>query len=244
MLIAFISDVHGNLPALEAAVADAEKRGVDRIVCPGDLTGYGPFPEEVCRFMIGRNIPALMGNYDKKVCDVIKKGKSAIKVAKRKKREILLWTVGHISAETKSYLASLPRQIELKLADKQKLLCVHGSPNSADDAIYPSMTAYGLSVKLGDARPAVLVCGHTHIPFAKHINGILVVNCGSAGHPIDGDPRPSYAIVQFEAGKEPHGNIIRFDYDRDRTLSALKKTSLPKELRKDFMEGNKRRFTE
>ncbi|MBU3931645.1 MAG: hypothetical protein KKF01_04265, partial [Proteobacteria bacterium] len=70
------------------------------------------------------------------------------------------------------------------------------------------------------------------------------VNCGSAGHPVDGDPRPSYAVVRTERGAVPRGRIIRFDYDRDLTITALKKTSLPKGLRKDFTGGIKRRFIE
>jgi diadenosine tetraphosphatase ApaH/serine/threonine PP2A family protein phosphatase len=122
------------------------------------------------------------------------------------------------------------------------LLVVHGSPLSLDDVIYPSITGHGLTAKIGDLRPDVLVCGHTHIPFVRRVGGILVVNCGSAGQPIDGDPRPSYALVCAEKGAPPRGRIIRFDYDRRRTIAALKKTSLPKGLRNDLTEGRKRRF--
>lgn len=64
MLMAFISDIHGNLPALEAAVADAKARGAGWIVCCGDMTGYGPFPDDVCRFLKKRRIPTIIGNYD------------------------------------------------------------------------------------------------------------------------------------------------------------------------------------
>jgi hypothetical protein len=78
----------------------------------------------------------------------------------------------------------------------------------------------------------------------KRIGGVLVVNCGSAGQPVDGDPRPAYALVQAEPGARPHGRIVRFDYDPDRTIAALQKTPLPKGLRKDFAEGSKMRFLE
>jgi diadenosine tetraphosphatase ApaH/serine/threonine PP2A family protein phosphatase len=101
-----------------------------------------------------------------------------------------------------------------------------------------------MEVKLGDQRPDILVCGHTHIPFVKRIGGALIVNCGSAGQPVDGDPRPAYALVQAEAGARPRGRIVRFDYDPERTIAALQKTSLPKGLRKDFAEGSKMRFLE
>jgi putative phosphoesterase len=242
MLIAFISDIHGNLPALEAAVADAKARGASRIVCCGDMMGYGPFPDDVCNFLKKRRIPTIIGNYDRKVIEVAKQGKSAAAEMKSKKLKILLWTVEHTSSQTRHYLSGLPDHLELKLPSGHNLLVVHGSPLSMDDAIYPSITRQGLEAKLSDSRPDILVCGHTHIPFVKHAGVILIVNCGSVGHSVDGDPRPSYALVRAERNAAPRGRIIRFNYDRDRTITALEKTDLPKGLRKDFAEGIKRRF--
>ena len=242
MLIAFISDIHGNLPALEAAVADARKRGARRIICAGDVTGYGPFPDSVCRFLQARHIPSVIGNYDQKVIAAIEQGKKAAGEMKAKKRKILLWTAKNTSDRSLRYLADLPLYLDMQLPTGHTVLVVHGSPLSVDDAVYPSITERGLKIKLGDARPAILVCGHTHIPFVRKIGGILVVNCGSAGHPVDGDPRPAYALIRAERDAQPHGHIVRFDYDRDQTIAALKKTSLPKGLRKDFVEGTKRRF--
>ncbi len=244
MLIAFISDIHGNLPALEAAVEDARGRGAEKIVCAGDMTGYGPFPDGACRFLAKQEIPSIIGNYDQKVLKVLKQGKAATKQMKAKKLKILLWTVENTSKQSLRYLAGLPVNIDMQLPTGHKVLVTHGSPLSADDTIYPSITRQGLDIKLGDANPDILVCAHTHIPFVKRFTGMLVVNCGAAGHPIDGDPRPSYALVRTEKGVEPHGSIIRFDYDQKRTLTALKKTGLPKAMRKDFAEGNKRRFPE
>jgi len=242
MLIAFISDIHGNMPALEAAVADATAHGAGRIICAGDITGYGPFPEDVCRFLRKRRIPAIIGNYDQKVIDMAKQGESAAEGMKLKKKKILQWTAEHISRETVRYLSGLPDRLDMKLAGGQRLLVVHGSPVSIDDAIYPSITRRGLEAKLGAILPDILVCGHTHIPFVKHIHQVLVVNCSSTGHPIDGDPRLSYALVDVKPGALPRGRIVRLEYDRDMTIKALVKTSLPKGLQKDFAEGNKRRF--
>jgi len=240
--MAFVSDLHGNLPALEAAVADAKARGAGQVVCAGDMTGYGPFPDEVCRFLQERRIPAIIGNYDQKVIDVAKQGRSAAAKMKEKKRKILLWTVAHLGIGSRGYLAGLPDRLTLRVAGGRKVFVVHGSPLSTNDTIYPSITGRGLESKLGNARPDILVCGHTHIPFVKRVVGVLVVNCGSAGHPVDGDPRPAYALVRAGQGAAPHGRIVRFEYDRSRTIAALAKTSLPKDLGKDFMEGNKMRF--
>ena len=242
MLIAFISDIHGNLPALEAAVADARARGASRIICAGDMTGYGPFPDEVCRFLEERRIRAIIGNYDQKVIEWANRGSSGARGMKQKKRKILLWTVKHLSDRARHYLASLPENLSLRLSDGPKVRLVHGSPLSMDDPIYPSLTERGLEVKIGNPRPDILVCGHTHIPFVKRLGGVLVVNCSSTGHPVDGDPRPAYALVRAGRDGAPNGRIVRFEYDRDRTIAALKKTSLPKGLRRDFAEGTKMRF--
>ena len=241
MLIAFLSDIHANLPALEAAVADAKARGAKQIVSAGDMTGYGPFPNEVCRFLRKQRIPTILGNYDQKVIEVAKQGPSAAAGMKEKKRKILLWTVAHLDDQSLRYLAGLPERLTLRL-DGHNLFVFHGSPVSMEDAIYPSITRRGLEAKLGDGRPDVLVCGHTHIPFVKRIGGTLIVNCGSAGHPVDGDPRPAYALVRTEQAAPPRGRIVRFEYDRNRTMTTFEKTSLPKGLRKDFSEGTKMRF--
>jgi putative phosphoesterase len=242
--MAFLSDIHGNLPALEAAVVDAKARGAGKIVCAGDLTGHGPFPEGVCRYIKERRIPSILGNYDRKVINVTNQGLSAAAGMKQKKRKILLWTGAHLDDWSRRYLSGLPEHLTLRLPGGHHLFVVHGSPLSMDDAIYPSITRRGLEAKVGGVRPAVLVCGHTHIPFVKRIGGVLIVNCGSAGHPVDGDPRPAYALVCAEEGVVPRARIVRFEYDRNRTIAALGKTSLPKGLQKDFAEGAKMRFSE
>jgi putative phosphoesterase len=218
VLIALLSDIHGNLPALKAAVAEAKTRCAKQIICAGDIVGYGPFPNEVCEYLKTSGIKSISGNYDIKVLDVIKYGKSA-----------------------QRFLRDLPVSLEEELPGGRNLLVVHGSPVSNDDDIYPSITPKGLETKLKNTRPNILVCGHTHIPFVKKVSGMLVVNCGSAGQSVDGDPRPSYAIISVDE-KSVSGHIIRFEYDLNETIKALKKTSLPKTLQKDFMEGSKRRF--
>ena len=243
MLIAFISDVHGNLPALNTAVADAKAQGVNKIICAGDITGYGPFPNEVCNYLEENNIPTISGNYDCKVLNVIQQGKDVAAKMPKKKRELLFWTAKHIKKSAQRFLEGLPIMLEEELPARRKLLVVHGSPISNDDDIYPSITNVGLALKLGDKQPEILVCGHTHIPFIKRIGGLLIINCGSAGQPVDGDPRPSYAMLSVEENAI-RGHIVRFDYDMNEVVKALKKTALPNGLQKDFIAGSKRRFLE
>jgi len=241
MLIALLSDIHGNLPALKAAVGEAKTLGATQIICAGDIIGYGPFPNEVCEYLKTNEIRSISGNYDIKVLDVIKHGKSAVESMQKKKRELVIWTAKHLDKTSQCFLRDLPPSLEEVLPGGRNLLVVHGSPVSNDDDIYPSITPKGLETKLNNTRPDILVCGHTHIPFVKKVGGMLVVNCGSAGQSVDGDPRPSYAIISVDE-KSVSGRIIRFEYDINETIKALKNTSLPKTLQKDFLEGSKRRF--
>ncbi|MCX5823508.1 MAG: metallophosphoesterase family protein [Deltaproteobacteria bacterium] len=241
MLVAFISDIHGNLPALEAALTDARVRGAEKIYCAGDLTGYGPFPGEVCRVLAGEKITSIIGNYDAKVIATLHRSADLKESLKPGKWKILEWACRHIDDDAQRFLSSLPSLHRETLAGRFELLMVHGSPVSVDDAIYPSITPYGLKKKLAGARLDILVCGHTHIPFARRVAGALVVNCGSAGLPVDGDPRPAYALVQMEPGKPPSARIIRFDYPKAGLFRAIERSSLPRGLSAEFSEGNKKR---
>jgi predicted phosphodiesterase len=241
MLVAFISDIHGNLPALEAALTDAAVRGVEKIYCAGDLTGYGPFPGEVCRAIAEKKITAIIGNYDAKVIAALHRSAGLKERMKPGKWKILEWTCRQIDGHAQKFLASLPPLHRETLAGRFELMMVHGSPASVEDTIYPSITTYGLKKKLAGTRLDILVCGHTHIPFVRRLAGALVVNCGSAGQPVDGDPRPAYALLKIEQRKPPSARIIRFDYPKAGLLRAIERSSLPRGLSADFSEGNKKR---
>lgn len=241
MLIAFVSDIHGNLPALDAALTDARVRGAEKVYCAGDLTGYGPFPREVCRTLAEKKIITIAGNYDVKVLAALHGSADLKNGMKPGKWKILEWTCRQIDKDADRFLSSLPPLYREKLAGRFELLMVHGSPVSAEDAVYPSITPFGLKRKLAGMKPDILVCGHTHIPFTRRVGGILVINCGSVGHPVDGDPRPAYALMKIQQGKPPSARIIRFDYPKAELFDALERSSLPRDLAADFSEGNKKR---
>jgi predicted phosphodiesterase len=243
MLIAFTADPHGNLPALAAAVADARERGARRIYCAGDLTGYGPFPAGVIRFLESERIPTISGNYDLKVIEAVEEESRLKKRMKPAKWKILEWTARRMTRRDLRYLRRLPAVHRETLPSGAHLLVVHGSPVSNTDTIYPSVTAPGLRGKIGDEQIDILVCGHTHIPFVRRIGGVLVVNCGSVGFPVDGDPRPAYALIEVPLRGAAGGRIVRFAYDVEATAGAIPGSGLPKSLMKDFREGNKKRET-
>ncbi len=241
MLIAFISDIHGNFPALRAAVADARKRGADRIYCAGDLVGYGPFPDQVCRFHSSERIPAISGNYDAKALSMLADSEDLQVKMKPGKFKILRWTCSHISQSSRDFLSGLPAFHRETLLGNTELLMVHGSPLSWEDTIYPSITKDAMKNKLAGEHPDLLVCGHTHIPFIKRLDGMTVINCGSAGQPVDGDPNPSYALVRIEKTGLYSCRIIRFSYPMKELLRAIRASSLPADLAENFETGVKKR---
>jgi putative phosphoesterase len=193
--IAFLSDIHGNLPALRAALQEARERGVDRIIVAGDVIGTGPFPLESVRLLISEpEVQAIRGNVDRQVLRIREKKRK--KVEKQistgpKKRQNKAWTAVALDDQAAEWLASLPSKLSLTV-EGIDILVVHGSPIGDSDYIFPSLTEEGLARKLAPLSgppPRVLVAAHSHIPFVSEVGGTLVINCGSVGKPVDGDPR-------------------------------------------------------
>ncbi|MBN1551114.1 metallophosphoesterase family protein [bacterium] len=243
MKIAFFSDIHANVHALEACCNDAVTKGAERIFCCGDLVGYGAFPNEVIDFLKEKSISTIRGNYDVKVLKALSKDKKALKKMKPVKRDILQWTLKALTKNSIKYLNSLPETITEKLSAGVDMCLVHGSPQSCSDTVYPSITVSALREKISSiSKPDLLVCGHTHIPFIKRLDGVMVINCGSSGQPVDGDVRPAYALIDVTENKCT-GSIVRFQYAVDEAAKAIKSKGLPRRLAKDLLGGVKQRET-
>jgi len=216
MRVAILSDLHANLPAFEAALADLERRGAKVVLVAGDVVGDGPHPSEVVALLRQRAIPTIRGNVERKVLEAasLTEAELALRTG-RKKQADLLSTARHLGREDLDWLRALPASLDLRLAGS-RLLLVHGSPLADTDYVYPSLTARALAAKLGTDRPDVLACGHSHIPFTRRIAGVAVVNAGSVGRSIDGDPRGAYALLDLDSGALPRARIVRFPYPSGR----------------------------
>ena len=236
MRIAFFSDVHSNLPAIQAAYERALAMGAEKFISCGDIVGSGPFPSETIHFHIEKGIASIRGNIERKI--VLKAGKAA---GKKKfpddKKGNLAWTSSRLSPEENQWIASLPPDIYF-IESGVRIKVTHGSPRSDVDYIYPSITKEALLSRLDLDIPDVLVCGHSHIPFVKRVSGILVVNCGSVGRPVDGDSSGSFAILECRAPR-PTARIVRFKYPLDELASAIRKSGTPGVLLEEYMLGIK-----
>jgi putative phosphoesterase len=221
MRIAVLSDIHANLEALEAALADLEDREAETVLVAGDLVGDGPDPAGVVKLLRTRTFATIRGNVDNKVVATaaLPEAQQAV-LLEKKKRADLVRTARQLGRTNLRWLERLPTALTQRFEGKV-LQLVHGSPLGDTDYIFPSLTSRALAAKLGSNQPDVLVCGHSHIPFARRIRGVTVVNAGSVGRPVDGDPRGSYALVEIERDQPPRARIVRFSYPFERSRARI-----------------------
>jgi putative phosphoesterase len=197
--IAALSDVHGNLPALEAVLADCKNHGVEQIWYLGDFVGYIPYPNEVIERLRNENVVSIIGNYDLKVLSFARNAQQWKKTKLPEKYSAFEWNYKALSPANRRYLQALPKERRIKIAGVSVLL-THGSPADNEEGIGSVMPAGRLNELAKIARADVVVCGHTHRPFKKREGGVLFVNAGSVGRP-EGDTRASYAILDFTYGR-------------------------------------------
>lgn len=232
MRIAFISDVHANEAALVAALDRIAALAVDRIIFAGDAVGLGPSPNECIERL--RNISGLIavrGNVDRKVGKLYQKKRKKLEQKVReapRKAANKAWTALTLTPSSARWLDGLPEQARFE-AEGFRFLIVHGSPLSDLDYIYASITPEALAVKLRFEMdlPDVLVSGHAHVPFVRKVDKTLVINCGSGGRPVDGDPRGSFVVGEFRSGREPSAEVIRFEYPIDELRKTTEASSAP-----------------
>lgn len=234
MILACISDIHGNAVALEAVLRDIDARGIERVVCAGDLVGFGPFPNEVIALLRERRIPTVMGNYDAKVLRFPYKKKAFKKKKRPESYRSFEWTWESLSGESREYLAALPFSYKERI-EGVNILMTHGSMKSCKDYILESTTGEELESLLMGHAPDLFIVGHTHVPFFVRRGTVCVAGCGSAGKPVEGSPDVSYLIVR-NAGVL-YGEVVRVTYDAERLCRALVERGLPEVFAAQFRGG-------
>ena len=247
MWYALISDIHANLPALEAVLKQIPEHGkADAIYHLGDLVGYAPWPNEVVALLREHGIMGVAGNYDSTVAMDYKH--CGCKYEDPRQEELshrsYEWTRAHVTEETKRQLGALPFRIDLRPmgghTSGPRLILVHGNPvlntvywseNRPDSFCLKMAEAAG--AKAGD----VVAFGHTHKPWHRVIAGIHFVNAGSVGRPKDGDWRACYALVYMDGASEPEVEFVRVEYDIERAMQGIKESDLPDEFAEILRTG-------
>lgn len=229
--IAIFSDIHANLPAMEAVRASIEASDFDRVYCLGDIGGYASQPNEVQETVMAMGCPTILGNYDEGVgfnrddcgCHYVKPFDIEMSNIS------FMWTREHTSEKNKSWLRELPREIRFEAEGKRVLLC-HGSPRETTEYLFENRSDGYLrqfvSGGKADALADVIVFGHTHVPFHRQVDGVDFVNTGSVGRPKDGNPQAGYCVLTIDSDGVSTEQV-RLDYDVELTCARLIEAGLP-----------------
>lgn len=244
MQCALISDIHSNLPALDAVLEDIDRRGVVAIYHLGDLVGYSASPNEVVARLIERAIPGVSGNYDSTVANDYKHCGCRSENARQEELSHVSyeWTRKHVTPATKSFLGALPFRIDLRPLGGHvagpTITLVHATPvnnlvyvtEDRPDAFLSKM-AKEAQLEAGDA-----ICfGHTHKPWVRTVDGVTFINTGSVGRPKDGDWRAGYVLLSASENRII-AEIVRVKYDVAQAARQVVEAGLPEEFA-DFLRS-------
>ncbi|NOQ47801.1 MAG: YfcE family phosphodiesterase [Methanococcoides sp.] len=205
MKFLIISDIHGNKDALDAVLSVPH----DEVICLGDLVDYGPDPSECIELLKNENIATIKGNHDNAVASKVDCGcgykYKHLSIATRE------YTWGQLSIDHMDYLRGLPLYIEKRFG-KKKIHFAHGSPRSMYEYIKPDTPEADVLEMIEGVDADLIIIGHSHIPFIRHVGDVAIINPGSVGQPRDGDVRASCAVFDTQTQSV---QIIRCEYDLD-----------------------------
>jgi predicted phosphodiesterase len=256
MKIALFSDIHANLPALEAFFTDVDSRMPDAIYCLGDLVGYNIWPNEVINTIKKKGIPTIAGNYDFGIGRMSNECGCAYKTDHDKANGniSISYTNQIINPTQRAYLRTLPAHIKVEYQlneDKLNLLLVHGSPRKINEYLFEDREEKSLLRILHDADADILCFGHTHKPYHRILHETAAdstryrhaINIGSVGKPKDGNPQGGYVMLHINPNssvldKESFQvEFIRFNYDVEKAARAVEESPLPNEYADMLRKG-------
>jgi putative phosphoesterase len=230
MRLGLISDIHGNLLALDAVIGELNESGIDRLVCLGDLAA-GPEPRATIARLRELDCPVVLGNWDSWLLEGVPPLELEVGPKLRDQGD---WSAAQLSDTDKEFLQGLPLQLELDLGGTT-VLCVHGSPRSVLEDIHATTSDVVLAQMFNGNRPAVLAAGHTHVQLARLHGTTLIVNPGSVGLPFNSwppngavqmSPWAEYAILTVEDGCIST-ELRRAPYDVPALLQLARESGMP-----------------
>lgn len=221
MKIAVLSDIHGNMQALERVLEDIKTNGCDKVFCLGDLAMAGPEPQKVIDFVEKQpNWIVIQGNTDKMIADftpeILKNTEKAFPVMGHALADDVLF----LSDDAKNFLKNLSPQKELNV-DGVKVLLVHGSPRRNNEDILPDMPLEKVEEIIEGTDADLIFCGHTHVPAGyQTTKKQTVVNVGSVGRPMTPDAKSCYCIAEFNNGEFTLEHRL-LDYNREEAAKIM-----------------------
>ncbi len=226
MRIAFLPDIHGNLPALEAVLQDLKTQTPDRVYFVGDQVNRCPWSREVMDLVLDSGWPAIRGNHEVVLARFNQA--PAEKMSELMQRyPALAWTWQQLRPEHRRALEEWPDELPLHLPGRPWIRIVHGIPGNPFIGIYPEATDEEIERDLAPVDEPVVVCGHTHRPLVRQSGRWFICNGGSIGLPYNGDPRAQYLLL--DAIREEPGwqaTLRQVDYDRSGMRQAFEQSGM------------------
>lgn len=232
MLIALISDIHGNLPALDTVFKHLDSVKPDLILSLGDVVGYGPKPAECIDLLMSRNITNIIGNHDAGVV-----GKQDLGLFREPNHSLLKWTMTQLNQTQLDYLSNSPYTLENKELD---FFAVHASPFEPERWRYIQSAIDGRKILQMFPNQFIFV-GHTHIPaiipdrlgvFSVKPDVRYIINPGSIGQPRDSDKRASFGLLNLD---ELSYQNIRLDYNKTYVYQQFEEIGIANDTAKRLM---------
>jgi len=229
MKIAALYDIHGNLPALQAALAEIEQVHPDLILVGGDIVS-GPMPRAVLERLLefGERVRFIRGNADREVVAAFD-GLPLDPDLPEEVRELTLWTAKQLTQRHRDFLAQLPEQALFNLDGLGNVLFCHGSPRSDEEIVTAATPEARLRAILAGVKQNVVVCGHTHMQFDLHAGNVRIVNAGSVGMPY-GESGAFWLLLG------PNIEFRRTLYDLEQAAAAIRVSGYPQA--EDFADNN------
>ena len=218
--IAVLADVHGNMPALEAVIADIERRRPDEVLVGGDLVGRGPEGSRVIAAIRQTGWPTIRGNHEDYLL-AFRRQRVPEPWWRQRRWAASRWMAADLSPADVEWIEALPSSLRSTTAPG--LLLVHGTPESANAGLGPWTDDVELRRHLAAVEAEVLVCGHTHRPMDRRLPEGRVVNVGSVGLPFNRDPRAQYALFQRD-GDGWRVELRQIEYDRGRIFDIYERS--------------------
>ena len=224
MRLLVVSDIHANWPALQAIPVDA-----DAVVCLGDIVSYGPFPRECVQWVRDHADWVVRGNHDTALASGVDPQAAGFKA--HLARATLEIHRSSVAEPDLAWLRALPTEANFRF-DDYRFHAVHASPKDPllSYRLTPDLPDEELKKELADVRADMVLAGHTHLPMSRGAWTKVLLNPGSVGQPLDGDPRASYAIIRNGVAE-----IRRVEYDISATEVGIRNMDLDERLAKTLI---------
>jgi putative phosphoesterase len=222
MTVAVISDIHGNLPALEAVLREVDEAGAGLVVVAGDVAG-GPMPRETIERLValGDRARFVRGNGDREMVDFFD-GRGIAAERAEAVRQVIRWCTAQLGRCHRDFLAAFETRLTVDVDGQGPVLCCHASPRNDSDVFTVRTPDHLVRPLFAGVGERMVTCGHTHMQFDRVLDGLRIVNAGSVGMPYGDEPGAFWALLG------PDVEVRRTAYDLERAAEQVRGTAYPR----------------